>query len=129
MNEYIYMEVGYVDLGTVDYSEPTGTRETHGVTMQLLGTYALNPSFTLLARGGMNFLKTDISGAVAGRQRQCGRHRRRLVSRAGCTVQLHPVGRAPHGMGTYFEAGSPAFNGGTSEADVDLISAGLVFKF
>ena len=60
------MEVGYVDLGTVDYSAPTGTRETHGVTMQLLGTYALNPSFTLLARGGMNFLKTDVSGAVAG---------------------------------------------------------------
>jgi len=29
----------------------------------------------------------------------------------------------------YFEAGSPAFNGGTGEADVDLISAGLVFKF
>lgn len=32
-------------------------------------------------------------------------------------------------MGTSFEAGSPAFNGGTGEADVDLISAGLVFKF
>lgn len=64
VNEYISMEVGYVDLGTVDYSAPTGTRETHGVTMQLLGTYALNPSFTLLARGGMNFLKTDVSGAV-----------------------------------------------------------------
>lgn len=66
MNEYISMEVGYVELGTADYSAPTGAWATHGVTMQLLGTYALNPSFTLLARGGMNFLKTDVSGAVAG---------------------------------------------------------------
>jgi len=27
VNEYISMEVGYVDLGTVDYSAPTGTRK------------------------------------------------------------------------------------------------------
>ena len=29
----------------------------------------------------------------------------------------------------YFEVGSSNFNGGTGEADVDLISAGVVFKF
>src|SRR3569832_1301154 len=51
VNKYITKEVGYVDLGTDDNNTPTNTRKTHGETKQQLGTYALNPSFTLLARG------------------------------------------------------------------------------
>ncbi|MBW8366156.1 MAG: outer membrane beta-barrel protein [Rhizobium sp.] len=129
VNEYISMEVGYVDLGTVDYSAPTGTRETHGVTMQLLGTYALNPSFTLLARGGMNFLKTNVSGAVAGASGNA--EDTDVVWSLGLGAQYNFTQSVGLRMEweRYFEAGSPAFNGGTGEADVDLISAGLVFKF
>lgn len=129
VNEYISMEVGYVDLGTVDYSVPAGTRDTHGVTVQLLGTYALNPSFTLLARGGMNFLKTDVKGAVAGASGRA--EDTDIVWSAGVGAQYNftkAVGLRVE-WERYFEAGSPAFNGGTGEADVDLISAGVVYKF
>lgn len=129
MNEYISVEVGYADLGTVDYSAPTGTRDTQGVTMQLLGTYALNPSFTLLARGGMNFLKTDVKGAVAGASGRA--EDTDIVWSAGVGAQYNftkAVGFRVE-WERYFEAGSPAFNGGTGEADIDLISAGVVYKF
>ncbi|MBN8763096.1 MAG: hypothetical protein BGP20_11220 [Thiobacillus sp. 63-78] len=129
VNEYISMEAGYVDLGTVDYSAPAGTRDTHGVIVQLLGTYALNPSFTLLARGGMNFLKTDVKGAVAGASGRA--EDTDIVWSAGVGAQYNftkAVGLRVE-WERYFEAGSPAFNGGTGEADVDLISAGVVYKF
>jgi len=129
MNEFISMEVGYADLGTVKYSAPTGTRDTQGVIMQLLGTYALNPSFTLLARGGMNFLKTDVKGAVAGTSGRA--EDTDIVWSAGVGAQYNftkAVGLRVE-WERYFEAGSPAFNGGTGEADIDLISAGVVYKF
>lgn len=129
VNEYLSMEVGYADLGTVDYSAPTGTRETQGVTMQLLGSYALNPSFTLLARGGMNFLKTDVKGAVAGASGRA--EDTDIVWSAGLGAQYNfnqAVGLRLE-WERFFEAGSPASNGGTGEADIDLISAGVVYKF
>ena len=129
VNEFISMEVGYGDLGTVDYSAPTGKRETHGVTMQLLGTYALNPSVTLLARGGMNFLKTKVSGAVAGASGTA--EDTDIVWSAGLGAQYNftqSVGLRLE-WERFFEAGSPAYNGGTGEADIDLVSAGVVYKF
>ena len=127
MNEFISMEVGYVDLGTVKYSAPTGTRETHGMTIQLLGTYALNPSFTLLGRGGMNILNTEVNGAIAGTP----------VNNAGDTDVSWSLGLGAQYNFTksvglrmewerYFEVGDPS---STGEADIDLLSAGVVFKF
>jgi hypothetical protein len=64
-NEYVSMEVGYAELGTVGYGS-AGSRETNGMIMQAIGTYALNPSFTLIGRGGMNILNTEVNGTVAG---------------------------------------------------------------
>ncbi len=131
VNEYLSMEVGYVDLGEVGYTgAKSGSRETHGVTLQAVGTYALNPSFTLIGRGGMNFLKTDVNGTIAGTSN----------NNASDTDVVWSVGLGAQynfsqSMGLrmewerYFEAGSSDFNGGTGEADVDLITAGLVFKF
>ncbi|MDP3123041.1 MAG: hypothetical protein Q8M46_00405, partial [Thiobacillus sp.] len=53
VNEYISMEFGYVDTGEVKYTgAQTGTREVDGVTMRLIGTYALSPKFSLLVSGG-----------------------------------------------------------------------------
>ena len=61
VNEYISMEVGYADMGKVTYTgTTTGTREVDGMTLRVLGTYALNPSFTLFATGGMNILQADM---------------------------------------------------------------------
>ena len=130
MNEFISMEVGYADLGTVKYSAPTGTRDTQGVIMQLLGTYALNPSFTLLGRGGMNILNTEVNGKVAGTP----------TDNTGDTDVVWSLGLGGQynfnksvGLRVewerYFEAGSSIYNGGTGEADIDLISAGVVYKF
>jgi len=127
MNEYISMEVGYVDLGTVKYSAPTGTRDTNGMTIQLVGTYALNPSFTLIGRGGMNILNTEVNGAIAGTP----------VNNAGDTDVSWSLGLGAQYNFTksvglrmewerYFEVGDP---NSTGEADIDLLSAGVVFKF
>ena len=131
VNEYLAMEVGYADLGEVGYSGAlAGSRETHGMTLQLVGTYALNPSVSLIGRGGMNFLNTEVNGTIAGTP----------TNNAGDTDVVWSVGLGAQynftkTMGLrlewerYFEAGSSSFNGGTGEADIDLISAGMVFKF
>lgn len=126
VNEYISMEVGYADLGTVDYAS-LGTRETDGMIAQLVGTYALHPSLTLLARGGMNILNTEVNGAIAGTP----------VNNAGDTDVSWSFGlggqyNVTQSVGVrvewerYFEVGDPD---DTGEADIDLISAGVVVKF
>ncbi|WP_324778479.1 outer membrane beta-barrel protein [Thiobacillus sedimenti] len=131
VNEFISMEVGYLDLGKVGYTgAKTGTRETNGMMLQLVGTYALNPDFTLMARGGMNILNTEVNGTIAGTAN----------GNTGDTDVVWSLGlgaqyNVTQSVGLrvewerYFNTGSPAANGGTGEADDDLLSAGVVFKF
>jgi len=131
VNEYISMEVGYVDLGEVGYSgAKRGSRETTGMTMQVLGTYSLNPSFTLLARGGMNILNTEVNGTIAGTP-SGNTGDTDVVWSAGLGAQYNFTESVGLRMEweRYFEAGSSNYNGGTGEADIDLLSASLVFKF
>jgi OOP family OmpA-OmpF porin len=127
MNEYISMEVGYLDLGTVDYSAPTGARETDGMMVDLIGTFALNPSFTVLVRGGMNFLNTEVDGAIAGTP----------TNNVGDTDISWSLGLGGQfnfnehvGLRVewerFFEVGEEYETG---EADIDLISAGIVYTF
>lgn len=126
VNEYISMEVGYANLGDVDYNTPTGTRGTHGMILQLVGSYALNPSFTLLARGGMNILNTEVEGAVAGASRNQG------DTDVSWSLGLGGQYNFTESVGLrvewerFFEVGDPD---STGEADIDLITAGVVFKF
>lgn len=126
VNEYISMEIGYADMGEVSYrGAVNGTREVDGMTLRLLGTYALNPSFTLFATGGMNILQADMK-TVPGASEDTD-----VAWSAGLGVQYNftkSVGLRVE-WERYFEVGSSNFNGGTGEADVDLISAGVVFKF
>lgn len=131
VNEYISMEAGYVDLGKVGYSgAKTGSRETKGMLLQLVGTYALNPSFTLIGRGGMNILGTDVNGTIAGTPNNNSSDtdvvwslglggQYNFTQSAGLRVEWE----------RYFKAGGRADNGGTGQANVDLLSAGLVYKF
>lgn len=126
VNEYISMEVGYADLGTVGYGA-AGSRETNGMIMQAIGTYALNPSFILIGRGGMNILNTEVNGVVADTP----------VNNAGDTDVSWSLGlgaqyNLTQSVGLrvewerFFEVGDPD---DTGEADIDLISAGVVYKF
>lgn len=131
VNEFISMEVGYIDLGKVGYSgAKTGSRETKGMLLQLVGTYALNPSFTLIGRGGMNFLGTDVNGTIAGTPNNNASDTD-VVWSAGLGAQYNFTQSAGLRMEweRYFKTGSPAANGGTGEANVDLLSAGVVYKF
>ncbi len=126
VNEYISMEVGYADLGKAKISGTTsGTAEANGMTLQLIGTYALNPSFSLVGRGGMNILNLDVK--TTGGQ----------VLDEGDTDVAWSLGLGAHynitqSMGLrvewerYFKVGDADTTG---EMDIDLISAGLVFKF
>lgn len=131
VNEYISMEVGYIDLGEVGYSgAKTGSRETHGMTLQLVGTYVVNPSLTLIGRGGMNILNTEVNGTIAGTPNN-NTGDTDVVWSAGLGAQYNftPSVGLRMEWERYFKTGDSAFNGGTGEADVDLLSAGLVFKF
>lgn len=128
MNEYISMEVGYVDLGEVGYSgAKTGTRETNGMAIQLVGTYALNPSFTLIGRGGMNILNTEVNGTIAGTA-----NGNTGDTDVGWSLGLGAQYNFTKSVGVrmewerYFELGDPD---STKEADIDLVSAGVVYKF
>lgn len=128
-NEYISMEVGYVDLGTVDYTAPTGSRETHGMSIQMLGTLALNPSFTLLARGGMNILNTEVNGPIAGPSGNTGDTDISWSFGLGGQFNFTKAVGMRLEWERFFETGSSINNGGTGEADIDLVSVGLVYKF
>ena len=131
VNEFISMEVGYIDLGKVGYSgAKTGSRETKGMLLQLVGTYALNPSVTLIGRGGMNFLSTDVNGTIAGTPNNNASDTD-VVWSAGLGAQYNFTQSVGLRMEweRYFKTGSPAANGGTGEANVDLLSAGVVYKF
>jgi len=131
VNEFISMEVGYIDLGKVGYSgAKTGSRETNGMTLHLVGTYALNPSFTLIARGGMNILNTEVNGTIAGTPNN-NTGDTDVVWSAGLGAQYNFTQAVGLRMEweRYFKTGSPAANGGTGEANVDLLSAGVVYKF
>ena len=125
VNEYISMEFGYADLGEVEYTgAQTGTREVDGVTMRLLGTYALSPNFSLLASGGLNILQADVKGTTIADGTDVAWSlglgaQYKLTESVGLRVEWE----------RYFEVGSSSFNGGTGEADIDLISAGVTFKF
>jgi OOP family OmpA-OmpF porin len=125
VNEYISMEFGYADMGEVEYSgAETGTREVDGVTMRVIGTYALNPSFSLMATGGLNILQADVKGTMAAEDTD-------VAWSVGLGAQYNFTKSVGLRMEweRFFEVGSSDFNGGTGEADIDLISAGLVFKF
>jgi OOP family OmpA-OmpF porin len=128
VNEFISMEIGYVELGTVDYTSVVATRDTHGVVMQLVGSYALNPSFTLLARGGMNFLNTEVNGAaaVAGATGNDGDTDVSWSLGLGAQYNFTKALGVRVEWERYFEVGDAD---STREADIDLVTAGVVFKF
>ena len=131
INEFISMQAGYIDLGKVGYSgAKTGSRKTDGALLQIVGTYALNPSFSLMAIGGMNILNTEVNGTIAGTPNG-NTGDTDVVWSAGLGAQYNLTQSA--GLRVewerYFKTGSPAANGGTGEANVDLLSAGLVYKF
>ena len=123
VNEYISMEVGYADLGKAEISGATsGTAEANGMTFQVVGNFALNPSFSLIGRGGMNILNlevnapgynegdTDVAWSLGlGAQYN-------FTKSLGLRVEWE----------RYFKVGDEDTTG---DVDIDLLSAGLVYKF
>ena len=126
MNEYISMEVGYVGLGTVEYSAPKGSRATHGMAIQMVGTLALNPSFTLLGRGGMNILNTEVNGAIAGPSSNVGDTDISWSLGLGAQYNFTKAVGLRMEWERYFEVGDADT---TRAADIDLLTVGVVFKF
>jgi len=131
VNEYLSMEVGYVDLGEVEYSGAlSGTREVNGMTVSLLGTYAATPSFMLIARGGMNFLNAEVNGTIAGTPtNNTGDTDVAWSFGLGAQYNFTPAVGLRAEWERFFEVGSSDYNGGTGEADIDMFSASLVYKF
>lgn len=133
MNEYISMEVGYVDLGEVQYSgAKTGSREVNGMAFDLLGTYAFSPSFKLIARGGMNILNAEVNGTIAPGGTPTSNTGDTDVAWSfglGAQYNFTPAVGLRAEWERFFEVGSSDYNGGTGEADIDMISASLVYQF
>lgn len=127
VNEYISMEVGYADLGEARISGATsGTARVNGMTIQVVGTYALNPSFSLIGRGGMNILNLEINETTDGVHSNKGDTDVAWSLGLGAQYNLSKSVGLRMEWERYFKVGDPDI---TDEADVDLISAGVVFKF
>jgi len=132
MNEYISMEVGYTDLGEVKFSGATaGKAESNGMTIQLVGTYAFNPSFSLIGRGGMNILDFDVHTTTLDEEDTV------VTFDEGDTDVAWSLGLGAQynvnkSVGLrmewerYFDVGDQHTTG---QMDIDLFSAGLVYKF
>ncbi|MEQ1591954.1 MAG: outer membrane beta-barrel protein [Thiobacillaceae bacterium] len=126
VNEYISMELGYANLGTFDYTGATvGSREAKGLTVQVVGTYVLNPSVTLIGKGGFGILNTKV-------------HQTTPVLDVGDNDLEWSMGLGGQYNFTksvglrlewerYHKVGSPA--PGTGEVNIDMFTTGLVYKF
>ena len=127
VNEYIQMEVGYADLGEAKSSGATsGTAEVNGMTIQVVGTYAFNPSFSLIGRGGMNILNLEVNETTAGLSSNEGDTDVAWSLGLGAQYNLSKSVGLRAEWERYFDVGDAD---STGEMDVDLISAGVVFKF
>jgi OOP family OmpA-OmpF porin len=126
MNEYISMEFGYADLGEAKISGATsGTAEVNGMTIQVVGNFALNPSFSLIGRGGMNILNLDVvtTGVEALDE---GDTDVAWSLGLGAQYNLSKAVGLRLEWERYFRVGDEDTTG---NIDVDLISAGVVYKF
>lgn len=128
VNEYIQMEVGYADLGKADiYGAPSGAAKVHGMTIQVIGNYAINPSFSLIGRGGMNILNLEVNGTVAGTpNNNVGDTDVTWSLGLGAQYNLSKTVGLRAEWERYFELGDPDTTG---EMDIDLITVGVVYKF
>jgi OOP family OmpA-OmpF porin len=134
MNEYISMEVGYIDMGTFKYSGvKSGTREVHGMLVNVLGTYSINPSFKLLGSAGFGILDTKLHGTIAGSSGDVGDNDLEWTIGVGAQYNITQALGVRAQLERYHKVGSPLLtNGnpiGTGQVDIDLLTAGLVYKF
>ena len=138
MNEYLSMEVGYIDMGKVHFDHYTaltgtplsGTRYVNGMIIDVLGTYVINPSFTLMAKGGMNILNAEENGTIA--QTPNGNTGNTDVVWSfgvGAQYNLTPAVGFRLEWERFFKVGGPGYNGGPDVADMDTATAGVVYKF
>ncbi|NDP49373.1 MAG: outer membrane beta-barrel protein [Sulfuriferula multivorans] len=126
VNEFMSMEFGYVDLGKTTYSgAKTGKRDTRGMSVQLVGTYALSPKFTLLGKGGFGILHTEVDGTVVASNSEADTDLEWSLGVGGQYNFTKNVGMRVE-WERYFNVGDATTTG---EADVDLITAGVIFKF
>lgn len=132
VNEYLAMEVGYADLGEAKFSgTPSGTAEVNGMTVQVVGTFAINPSVSLIGRGGMNFLNLEKNGTIAGTPNNPNNNNVGDTDVAwslglGAQYNLNKSVGLRAEWERYFKVGDADTTG---EIDVDLISASVVYTF
>ena len=127
VNEFISMEVGYADLGEATVTgATTGSADVNGMTIAVVGTYAITPSFTLLGRGGMNILNLEVNETTGGVSTNDGDTDVAWSLGLGAQYNLNKSVGLRVEYERFFNVGDANTTG---EADVDLISAGVVFKF
>lgn len=131
VNEYLSMEVGYVDFGKSTYSGAvSGTRESKGATLQLVGTYVLNPSITLIGKGGFGILHTEVKGSIVSPYTSLADTDLEWSVGLGAQYNFTKSVGMRMEWERYFRVGSTGGPGATTgEANIDLLSAGLVYKF
>jgi OOP family OmpA-OmpF porin len=130
VNEFISLEIGYADFGEATANDATysASAEVNGMTVQLVGTYMLNPSFTLLGKGGFGILHTDVKGTDTGVAFTVEDTDLEWSLGLGAQYNFNKSVGLRLEWERYFEVGSPDANG-TGESDIDLVTAGVVFKF
>lgn len=134
VNEYLSMEAGYINLGKFEGSNPAGTQasvEFNGMTIHMVGTLRTSDKFMFLARGGFGILHTDVKSNVAITPAPASVNNVEetdLEWSFGLGMQYNltkTVGLRAE-WERYFNVGDPNT---TKEADVDFLSAGVLWKF
>jgi OOP family OmpA-OmpF porin len=126
VNEYISMEVGYADLGKAEISGATsGTAEANGMTFHVIGNLALNPSFSLIGRGGMSILDLNVE-TTGGEVLDEGDTDVAWSFGVGAQYNVTQALGLRVEWERYFDVGDEHTTG---QMDIDLLSAGLIYKF
>lgn len=133
VNEYIMMEGGYVSLSKFKGANAgtTASAEMNGVTMRIVGTWHFTDDFMLMATGGLAILHTDVKSNVPIAPAPASPTNVEETDAEwtfGLGVQYNltkTIGLRAE-WERYFNVGDPYTTG---ESDIDVATAGVLWKF
>jgi OOP family OmpA-OmpF porin len=131
-NPNFAVEGGYVDMGKFDFSSTTAggslsgeLKTKNGVFIDAVGIIPLQNNFSIFGKLGLYSVKSELSGSGAG----------------GSVSASHTTGDVTYGIGAGYdftrnlaarlewERFNKVGDNRTAEADLDMVSVGVVYKF
>src|SRR5258706_1273880 len=135
-NKWFAVEGGYIDLGKFDFasnlpsSAPgafSGRVKSEGVRLTAVGIIPLDHGFSLYGKAGIAHLRTKLEASNSARPDLGSSHQQTSGTvRLGATYDITKAISARIGWDRFMNAND---NATTGKADIDLVSAGLFYRF